>query len=143
MPVDDIVAIEQLRGNFADRAIRQEYDRFAALFTDDGVWAIPGMGVSFQGRTDIRAGIERMRSMWEFFVQTVHPGAVEAGSGPGEATGRCYVSELGRFLDGTSQLNYACYEDRYLRLPEGWRFASRRYRFLYVDTSQLIGKPTA
>ena len=133
LAADDVVAIEQLRGTFADAAMRQDYDGFAALFTDDATWAVPDMGVSCAGRPDIRGGVDHMLGLWEFFIQTVHPGNVTAGEVPDRATGRSYVSELGRFRDGGSQLNYAAYHDTYRRTGDGWRFASREYRSLYVD----------
>jgi hypothetical protein len=37
----DRVEIEALRGEFVDALMMGEYDRFASLFTDDGVWRIP------------------------------------------------------------------------------------------------------
>ncbi|HVC03160.1 MAG TPA: nuclear transport factor 2 family protein [Candidatus Acidoferrales bacterium] len=43
------------------------------------------------------------------------------------AVGRAYVSEFGRFRDGSSQMMYAIYHDRYRRTSEGWRFAERVY----------------
>lgn len=136
-PAADVVAIEQLRGAFADRAMRDDFDGFADLFTEDGTWAVPDMGVSFTGRAEIRAGIEHMKGLWAFFVQTVHPGVIEVSGDA--ATGRAYVSEIGRFTDGRSQLNYSRYDEECVRTPSGWRFATRIYRFLYVDTSDLPG----
>lgn len=66
-----------------------------------------------------------------------------AGDDPDRATGRSYVSELGRFRDGGSQLNYAVYHDNYRRTGSGRRFASREYRFVYVDETPLPGRATA
>jgi hypothetical protein len=39
--IADRVEIEALRGEFTDAGMMDDYDRFAALFTPDGVWRIP------------------------------------------------------------------------------------------------------
>jgi len=70
------------------------YDGFAALFADAATWAVPDIGVRFAGRPDIRSGVGHRLGLWEFFIQTVHPGNVTAGEVPDRATGRSYVSEL-------------------------------------------------
>ncbi|MGH3042273.1 MAG: nuclear transport factor 2 family protein [Gaiellaceae bacterium] len=86
-------------------------------------------------REEIRAGIERMQGLWDYFVQTTHPGTIQLDGDT--ALGRAYVSELmhGR---GSSQLNYAVYHDRYQRTPDGWKFTERVY-VRYLDTTPLAG----
>ena len=72
--IADRFEIEALRGEFADAGMMRDYDRFAALFTSDGIWQIPDAGIDFAGREEIRAGIERLQGAWEFFPQNTHPG---------------------------------------------------------------------
>ena len=55
------------------------------------------------------------------------------------ASGRAYLCELIRLRDGSSQLNYAIYHDRYQRTGDGWRFAERVYEIRYLDTTPLAG----
>ena len=55
------------------------------------------------------------------------------------ATGRAYIQELARTVDGRQGLNYAIYHDRYQRTAEGWKFAERMYEVRYLDTSPLAG----
>ncbi|MGC1564890.1 MAG: hypothetical protein WA794_02615, partial [Trebonia sp.] len=43
--------------------------------------------------------------------------------------------------DGTSELNYAIYHDRYQRTADGWKFTERVYEVRYHDTSPLAGSP--
>ncbi|MFC5744890.1 nuclear transport factor 2 family protein [Actinomadura rugatobispora] len=138
----DRFEIEALRGEFTDAGMMRDYDRFASLFTHDGVWRIPDAGVELVGGEEIRAGIERLQGLWEFFVQNVHPGVIRVDGDT--ATGRAYVSEFGRFRDGRSQLNYSLYHDRYRRTSDGWRFAERVYEVRYVDATPLAGSaPTS
>lgn len=135
--IADRVAIEALRAEFTDAGMMRDYDRFASLFTRDGAWRMPHVGVVFNSREEIRNGIERLRGLWEYAVQNVHPGALRVEGDI--AVGRAYIAEFGRLLDGRSHLNYAVYHDGYQRTPDGWRFAERVYEILYVDTTPLAG----
>ena len=137
--IADRFEIEALRGAFTDASMRLDYDRFASLFTEDGAWRMPHINEDLVTREEIRAGVERLRALWEYFVQTVHPGTIELSGDT--AVGRSYVSEFGRFRDGSSMLNYSVYHDRYRRTPDGWRFAERVYEVRYLDTSPLAGSP--
>jgi SnoaL-like protein len=138
--IADRVEIEALRAEFTDAGMMSDYDRLAGLFTVDGVLRIPG-AAEFTSSAEIRAGITRLRGYWEFFVQNMHPGAVELAGDT--ATGRTYIFEFGRLREHGSYLNYALYHDRYQRTADGWRFAERSYEVRYVDTTPLTGAPPA
>ncbi|MFE3202026.1 nuclear transport factor 2 family protein [Embleya sp. NPDC055664] len=135
--IADRIEIAALWGEFTDAVMMRDYDRLASLFADDGVWRIPEAHVEFRGRREIRAGSERLQGAWEFFVQTVHPGAIELDGDT--ASGRVYVQELGRMRDGRSGLNYSLYRDCYRRTSDGWKFAERVYEVRYLDTAPLAG----
>ena len=138
----DRFEIEALRGESTDAAMMRDWDRFASLFTPDGAWRIPDVGVEFEGREAIRDGIARLQeNLWEFFVQNTHPGTIQVDGDT--ATGRAYIEEFGRFSDGRSQVNYSIYHDRYRRTPDGWRFEERRFEVRYFDTTPLVGSTGA
>jgi ketosteroid isomerase-like protein len=137
--VADRVEIEGLGGEFTDALMMHDYDRFASLLTPDGAWRIPYINAEFVGRDKIRAGVERMQGLWDYFVQTTHPGAIQLHGDT--AVGRAYISEFGLMRDGSSQLNYSLYRDRYWRTPHGWKFAERICEVRYFDTSPLAGSP--
>lgn len=140
--IADRIEITALAGEFTDAGMTHDYDRFASLFIEDGVWAIPGGAIEFRGRAAIRAGIERLQANWEFFVQNTHAGIIRMDAAePDTATGRAYIAELGRFRDGSSHANSALYHDSYERTQDGWKFSSRSYEVRYVDTSPLAGAP--
>ena len=101
--VADRCEIEALRGEFVDALMMRDYDRFASLFTPDGAWRIPYIKVELVSREAIRAGIERMQDLWDFFVQTTHPGTIQLDGDA--AVGRAYVSEFGHMRAGRSELN--------------------------------------
>ena len=136
----DCVEIEALRAEQSDAAMVHDYDRFAALFTEDGVWRIPYVHLEFIGRDQIRAAVERAQEIvWNYFIQTTHAGVIQLDGD--RASGRAYVHEFGHTRSGRSQLHYAIYHDRYLRTPEGWRFAERTYEIRYADNTDLAGSP--
>ncbi|GAA1903533.1 hypothetical protein GCM10009837_28740 [Streptomyces durmitorensis] len=135
--IADRVEIEALRGEFTDAAMMRDRPRLASLFTPDGALRMPDIPVEQVGREEIRAGGELLQSQWDFFVQTTHPGTILLDGDT--ATGRAYIQELARTLDGRQGLNYAVYHDRYQRTAEGWKFAERVYEVRYLDTSPLGG----
>jgi len=109
------------------------------LFTEHGTWRIPDARVKLTGPAEIRDGLQRLRSGWEFFIQNTHPGTTTVHGNT--ATGRAHVHEFGRFKTGTSHANYAIYHDRYERTEDGWKFAERTYEILYTDDTPLTGRP--
>ncbi|MFD9440700.1 LUD domain-containing protein [Streptomyces sp. NPDC060006] len=135
--IADRVEIEALRGEFTDAAMMRDRARLAALFTPDGVLRMPNIPVEFVGREEIRTGGERLQAQWDFFVQNSHPGTIRLDGDT--ATGRTYMQEIARVLDGRSGLNFAVYHDSYQRTPEGWKFVERVYEVRYVDTTPLLG----
>ena len=81
--IADRFEIEALRGEFTDAGMMRAYDRLASLFTQDGMWRIRDANVEFVSRQEIRAGIERLQGLWDYFVQTTHPGTIQLeGSRP-------------------------------------------------------------
>ena len=135
--IADRVEIEALRGEFTDAAMMRDGDRLVSLFTDDGVLRMPNVPAEFHGREEIRAGRERLVARWDFFVQTTHPGTIVLDGDT--ATGRAYIQEIVRTLDGLQGLNFAIYHDRYQRTGDGWKFTERVYETRYLDTSPLAG----
>jgi hypothetical protein len=98
---------------------------------------MPNVPVELVGREEIRAWGERVPDLVDYFVQTTHPGTIQLDGDT--ASGRAYICELIRLRDGSSQLNYAIYHDRYQRTPDGWKFTERVYEIRYLDTTPLTG----
>jgi ketosteroid isomerase-like protein len=133
--IADRVEIEALRGEFTDAVMMREGDRLASLFTVDGVLRMPP--VEFHSREEIRVGRQKLVALWDFFVQTTHPGKIQLDGDT--ASGRAYIQELARTRDGREGLNYAIYHDRYQRTADGWKFTKRVYEVRYLDTTPLTG----
>jgi ketosteroid isomerase-like protein len=136
--IADRLEIEALRAEFTDASMMRDWDRFASLFTEDGAWRMPHINEESNSREQIRAAVERLRGLWDYFVQTAHAGTIQLDGDT--AAGRAYIEEFGRF-DRRSFLNYAIYHDHYRRTPDGWKFAERTYEIRYLDTTPLTGSP--
>ncbi|WP_433892257.1 nuclear transport factor 2 family protein [Streptomyces sp. CA-111067] len=137
--IADRVEIEALRGEFSDAVMMRDYDRVATLFTPDGTWRMPNIPVELEGREAIRAWGRRVPDVVDFLIQNTHPGVIHFDVGA--ATGRTYISEIGRAFDGRGGTNYALYHDRYAHTREGWKFAERVYEVRYEDPTPLPGTP--
>ena len=135
--IADRVEIEALRGEYADALMMRDWDRLASLFAQDAAVRMPHVPAEFASREEIRAGIERLQALLDYFVQTTHPGTIRLDGDT--AAGRTYIQELIRFRDGNSHLNYAVYHDRYQRTSDGWKFTERVYQIRYLDTTPLAG----
>ena len=135
--IADRVEIEALRGEFTDAAMQRDYDRVASLFTPDGALRMPNVPAELIGQEQIRAFGRRVPEVVDFLVQNTHPGSIQLDGDT--ASGRAYIAELMRFSDGTSELNYAIYHDRYRRTSDGWKFTERIYEVRYLDHSPLAG----
>jgi hypothetical protein len=84
---------------------------------------------------------ERLQGLLEFSVRTRHPGTIQLAGGT--TSDRAYLCELGRFRDGSSQLDYAIYHNRYQRTGEGWKLTERIYEVRYLDTTLAGSTPRA
>jgi ketosteroid isomerase-like protein len=135
--IADRVEIETLRGEFTDAVMMRDYDRAASLFTPDGALRMPNVPADLVGRAEIGAWGERVPTFVDYLVQTTHPGTIRLDGDT--ASGRAYMQELIRLRDGSSELNYAIYHDRYQRTGDGWKFTERVYEVRYRDTTPLAG----
>jgi ketosteroid isomerase-like protein len=139
--IADRVEIEALRGEFTDAVMMRDYDRAASLFTPDGALRMPNVPVELVGREEISAWGERVPAFVDYLVQNTHPGMIRLDGDT--ASGRAYMSELIGLRDGSSELNYAIYHDRYQRTGDGWKFTERVYEIRYRDTTPLTGSAPA
>ncbi|WP_331737373.1 nuclear transport factor 2 family protein [Streptomyces sp. NBC_00019] len=137
--IADRVEIEALRGEFTDAVMMRDYERVATLFTEDGALRMPNIPIELEGPEEIRAWGRRVPKVVDFLVQNTHPGLILLDGDT--ASGRAYMSEVGRGLDGRGGINYAIYHDRYQRTGDGWKFTERRYEVRYEDSSPLAGSP--
>jgi uncharacterized protein (TIGR02246 family) len=135
--------IRDLAARFSDAVNRGDVDAFGALFVDDGVWEI---GEPFPrraaGRGNVVAMLRSLSAPWDFFFQMTHSGVIDVNPDRQTATARWQVQEIARSPDGSQSYdNVAIYYDRLARTDDGsWRFAERRYDYVWVSSADLGGR---
>ncbi len=133
----DELAVRALVESFSDAVTRRRPDELRQLFAADGVWEVPGVGPT-AGADAIVATLERLLEGFPFLVQLAH-GTVVTLEGAA-ATARSTISEWARDAAGQGSHFIGVYDDRLTRSAEGWRFQSRRFRFLYRGRTDLPGR---
>lgn len=138
--VADIIEIQNLGYKFADSANRKDYEAFAALWAEEGVWQIGDpINVRFDSKASISKAISKMLGLWDFFVQLPHAPVIEINGD--RATSRWTVNEVARTADKShGNYNLSMYNDELVRRNGQWLYTKREYRTLYSDDSPLRGK---
>jgi ketosteroid isomerase-like protein len=138
--VADELAIRQLTAAYSDAVNRRDFEAFAALWEPDGRWVVPGLEDAVGGEAaaqQLRALVDTM----EFMLQFLNGGQVWVEGGSGRA--RWYIEEIGRTKDGQGVHFAGVYQDEHVRAGTGWRFARRRFDFLYRGLVERPGKAYA
>ncbi|MCC4600421.1 nuclear transport factor 2 family protein [Xanthomonas melonis] len=137
--LEDESAIRALVARFADTCIRADHDGFKALWTDDGIWEI---GAPFNLRRDgieaIAALLHQLRDERNFFTQLVPTGVIVIEGD--RAAARWPVRELATGPEDHYYDNVAMYSDTFVRTASGWRFSSRSYTYLWLNTEPFGGQ---
>lgn len=128
----DRVALRGLVDEYALAVDVRDRDRFAALFTPDGVLAVIEPNESEPSL--LYSGSEELRSVLDLlapFSTTFHVMAnhtVEIDGATARATTYCLAHHLTEAMDaggGRDTLMLIRYEDELRRGPDGWRFGRR------------------
>lgn len=128
LPLDDELAIRRLVDTYVDGVNRKDEAVWGSTWADDATWSLPGRELA--GKQAIVAFWVGAVARYAELVQLAPNGVVHSGEQEGTATGRWYVLEQGRLTDGADMSMAAVYHDRYVRTPEGWRFARRELELL-------------
>jgi uncharacterized protein (TIGR02246 family) len=127
MDTDARRAIEDLVGSYGDAVTRRDNALWRSLWADDATWVL-GDRTSI-GLTAIFASYEKAIMPLQFAAHVVFPVGVQVDGDT--ARGRWYVQEILKTENGPSMLLFGMYNDRYRRVDARWRFAIRRFNFLF------------
>ncbi len=125
---DDELAIRRLVDTYVDGVNRRDGATWGATWAEDATWGLAGRELT--GREAIVAFWSAAMARYTELVQLAPNGVVMPGEHEDSATGRWYILEQGRLTDGTEMSMAAVYHDRYVRTPDGWRFARRELELL-------------
>ena len=139
--IDRLVArddLADLLARFDDAAIRDDRAAFGDLWTADAVWEIgPPVPLRAAGRKAIVAALGQFHAVNEFFFRLTARPVVELDGD--RATLRSPTVELARRGGRAGYANVAVYHDEARREGGAWRFARRRYQYLWVDLQSPLG----
>ena len=130
--------IEDLVHRYSDAVVHRDAPQWASTWAPDGVWDLGG-GRLIEGREAIVEQWRESMARYPAVVQTVLNGAAELDEGAGSGSGRWYVQEVARRIDGEAAVMVAHYDDTYVRVDGNWRFASRKLSIHYRGPADLSG----
>lgn len=115
---------------------------FKKHWADEAVWEISApMNFKMKGKKEeIAAAFEMgMKKMWTSYFQLTHGTVVEMVSN-NKAKAKTYITEQGAKADGTGQYLVGMYDDELELTQSGWKFASRKFLYLYHEPKTITGQ---
>lgn len=138
LKLEDESAIRELVARFADTCIRADHDGFKSLWAHDGVWEIGApFNVKCEGINAIVKLLHQLRDERNFFTQLVPTGVIEINGD--RALARWPVRELATGPEDHYYDNVAMYFDNFVKIDGVWKFASRSYKYMWLNTEPFGG----
>ena len=124
---------------FADAATRCHIAAFRDTRTEQGTWVIGSPArVRAEGIEQIADTLAKLRAGKDFPVQFANCGPVNVDGA--EASVRTYCQEAARGPGETYYRKQCVAFDRLRRVGPGWRYVSRAFHSLWLDTSPYSGQ---
>ncbi len=129
-PVEDRLAIRELVDSYNDAVMRFDADAWAANWTDDATWSLPGMG-DVKGKAAFLPMWQQMMSGFSFvgFFASAGPMVVDGDT----AHATWYQQEFLHQKDGVKRAITGQYEDDYVKRDGRWFFHKRIYKVLHAE----------
>lgn len=119
--------IEDLVGAYGDAVTRRDNRLWRSLWAEDATWVLGDRTVA--GIAAVFGHYENLLKRLQFAAHVAFPAGLKVDGNAARA--RWYVQEILKFADGQSMLLFGVYNDRYRRIDKEWRFAERRFSFLF------------
>ena len=124
--MSDEFAIQQVLNTYSYNATTGDLPGMVATFAPDGVWEVPGAGIEMSGHEAILAAASGITGVLEYMTQLNSPAIIKVEGD--RATAHAIIRACGKYAGKDLNLEVlGLYEDELVRLPEGWRFARRRF----------------
>lgn len=126
-PVEDRLAIRELVDSYNDAVMRFDADAWAANWTDDAIWSLPGMG-DVTGKKTFVPMWQQMMAGFSFVGFFASAGPIVVKGETAHAT--WYQQEFLHQKDGVKRAITGQYEDDYVKRNGRWLFQKRIYKVL-------------
>jgi len=127
------IGVRRLHALCADAVWRRDGLAFAECYTQDGVWKVAGM--AFQGREAIGRALGELGAGNERVLMSF--GSPILGMDQGVLSGRTWVVEHVKLLDGGANTNVGVYYERFAQVSDQWLFQWRHFDFCYLGPPDL------
>lgn len=129
-PVEDRLAIRELVESYNDAVMRFDADAWAANWTDDATWSLPGIG-EVKGKAAFLPMWRQMMSGFSFVGFFASAGPIVVNEDTAHAT--WYQQEFLHEKDGVKRAITGQYEDDYVKRNGRWFFCKRIYKVLHAE----------
>jgi ketosteroid isomerase-like protein len=131
-PLEDRLAIRELVESYNDAVMRFDGDAWAANWTDDATWSLPGVGEL--------TGKDVFFPIWKSSMERFSFVGFFASAGPmtisgDRANATWYQQEFLHEKDGVKRSVTGRYEDDYVKQSGRWYFQKRVYTILNAEES--------
>lgn len=137
----DRIAIRELSDRYTMAVTCRDWAAVAACFHEHADWAVPGVGLAFEGREAIAAGIAAAVSPNAFHMLMPHALVIDTLE-PDRATARSILHEVFQLPGGEQQGAHVLglYNDVITRRDGVWRYQSRRFDIHLMNASGFPGE---
>jgi len=133
-PADEL-AIRDLNARYIDAVNRYNKEDWAANWSESATWNLMGMEVA--GRDAIVELWTGAMSGFEFAIMMLNSGTIDVDGDT--ASGRWYVTEHLKPVEGDPNITLGVYDDEYAREDGRWVFARRHYNVIYQGPADYSG----
>lgn len=127
LTLEDRLELHELVGRYGDAIDDRAWDRLDAIFTEDAVFEVRGLGITMTGLDGIKTFMDQAGDKHPQAHLMVNVYCLETDRGV-ELRSRGIFPEHNASADDHSSLLYhGSYYDRVVRTEQGWRIAHRVY----------------
>lgn len=126
--------IKDLLHLYSDAVCRQDADQWTNTWCESGLWDL-GHGEPVSGKENLRSFWINSMSRFEKVIHTYSNSISHLESHSG--TGRAYVTEWLKPLEGDPVVLHAFYDDEYVLEKKNWLFSKRTLNRLYMGKPDL------
>ncbi len=135
--VADELAIRNLFAAYTDAINRRDADEAMRVYADESTLTMMERPM-VTGRANITEVLRATLARYQLVTQMVHSGVVQLDGD--RARARWQVTEMQIVNDGSRRFIVGRYEDKLVRLSEGWRFQHRVFVARYLGNPDLSGE---